>query len=483
MLFRHLLLLIGTFVTGWVNSQPLPALKKAIIFSDSSLVSVISAPEVYFQEVEHKIKKYTGQVNAKTVRTLEKLSRWEDKIKTLLLKTNPKAAERLFGNEQATFGFLLSKIKEGKTISGNYIARYDTYRDRLTASLKYLVEKRAFDTTLRLPLNTIEQIESLSKKENDNEFIREFIKERKKQLINETLQYVGRSKYLNKINRESYYYFEALRSYKEVFSNEKKTERAMLDALVKIPVFQKFMRQNSQLTGLFASPDAFPALSSGGSMPVINGLTPRKAVQQFIGESTHNDEHINIDSHIREKINNAYPTTVNKEYREKELRDFKPNSQRSKPFIKRLEPGIDFQFGKSTNYLPATANIGLKLAYKLDDRSNLGIGVSYMAGLGRGWTHFDFTNQGIGFRTYLNWKWRKGFGLQGGSEWNYMLQFKDFDQLKDMEAWQQSSLIGVNKMYSISKKIKGNVQLLYNVFHAKNRPQSQPLIVRFGYGF
>lgn len=83
------------------------------------------------------------------------------------------------------------------------------------------------------------------------EAIEQFIKERKNQLIDEAVKYIGKSRYLQKINKESYYYVETLRNYKEIFSDKKKAEELALKILNKIPAFQKFAEKNSMLAGLF----------------------------------------------------------------------------------------------------------------------------------------------------------------------------------------------------------------------------------------
>ena len=89
------------------------------------------------------MNKYSNRLSSKTEKTLEKLSRWENKIKSLLEKASPETAQKLFAPGQTTFTTLLQKYKEGKSISEGYKASYDQYRDQLTTQLKYLEEKKA----------------------------------------------------------------------------------------------------------------------------------------------------------------------------------------------------------------------------------------------------------------------------------------------------------------------------------------------------
>ena len=66
--------------------------------------------------------------------------------------------------------------------------------------------------------------------------------------MNEAVKYIGKSKYLTKIDKEAYYYIETLRNYKELFSDKKKVEVLALKVLNKIPAFKNFVKQNSHLS-------------------------------------------------------------------------------------------------------------------------------------------------------------------------------------------------------------------------------------------
>jgi hypothetical protein len=103
--------------------------------------------------------------------------------------------------------------------------------------------------------------------------------------------------------------------------------------------------------------------------------------------------------------------------------------------------------------------------------------------MGTGWNNIRFNNMGIGFRSYMNWKIKGNFYMQGGGEWNYNSGFKDIEELKNSPLWQQSAMLGVAKKYRVSKKLKGNVQVLYDFLHRQHLPITQPVIFRFGCNF
>src|SRR5258705_11229351 len=97
--------------------------------TDSVGQSLQQVPLKYIHQVDNKIDKYTGRITSKTEKTLTKLSKWENKIHNLLLKVNPEAAQRLFANNQLTFGAALEKYKKGEAIVTEKRAKHDEHRD------------------------------------------------------------------------------------------------------------------------------------------------------------------------------------------------------------------------------------------------------------------------------------------------------------------------------------------------------------------
>jgi hypothetical protein len=164
--------------------------------------------------------------------------------------------------------------------------------------------------------------------------------------------------------------------------------------------------------------------------------------------------------------------------------NFKPNAQKSKTFMQRLEYGSNFQFAKANSLVPTTADIGLSLGYKINDKSIIGVGLSYKMGLGN-IQHIKISHQGIGFRSFIDWKLKKQFFVSGGFEINYNAQFKNISQLKSYNDWQEAGLIGITKKVNVNTKFfKGTkLQLLYDVLYRQHIPVSQPVLFRVGYSF
>ena len=453
---------------------------------DSSLLVLSELPNKYFKEVDKKIDQYSNRITGKTEKTLIKLSRWEKKIQVALEKVNPAAAQRLFGPGRTTFSSMLAKYQSGTEIVEKSKARYDSYRDKLTTSLKYLEDKKQqLDSSFLNPLKiAIEKSKQLENNLVETDAIEKLIKERKQQLITETMRYLGKSKYLDKLNKESYYYIETLRNYKQLFSEPGKAEETAMKLMHQIPGFDKFLKQNSMLASLFGGS------GNGNAASQLAGLQTRDGIQNLIQDKiaaggtnaqaifekqlqAANDQ-INL---LKSKVEKLGGTNSNMQ-----VPDFKPNTQRSKTFRQRVEFGTNVQFGKTSKWVPNAANVGLSMGYKLNDKSIIGLGIAYKLGIGS-IEKISFTHESIGFRSFIDWKLKNQFFLTGGYEMNFNAGFKNINQLKELSKWQRSCLLGFTKKYRINNKLKGNIQLLFDFLYRSHNPTTQPVVYRLGYNF
>jgi hypothetical protein len=454
--------------------------------TDSTLQQLQNIPFKYLKATEKKATIYSNRITGKTEKTLVKLSKWEKKIQSLLEKVNPETATRLFPANQLTFSTALQKYKEGKSIAEGYRASYDQYRDQLTTQIKYLENKKdLLDNKYLHPLAKAKgQITALEENIKNTEAIQQFIKERKKALINESIKYIGKKKYLQKINKESFYYTETLRNYKEIFNDKKKAEETAITLLNKIPAFKKFMRENSMLASLFRVPDNNRAVQG------LAGLQTRASVNTLIQDRIASGG-TNAQGIVQQNIQQAQAQLNQLKDKllkagggnsDTELPDFKPNMQKTKTFVQRLEYGFNFQVVKSKSFLPGGADLGLSIGYKLNDKSVIGLGTSYNIGLGS-IEKIRISHKGIGLRSFVDWKLKKQFFVSGGFEMNYNASFKKIVELRDVDAWQQGGLLGISKKVVMKSKLMngGKLQLLYDFLYRKHNPLTQPVIFRMGY--
>lgn len=453
-----------------------------------TLENLQKVPVKYLSDVENKIDKYSNRITGKTARTLSKLSRWENKIKNILDHLSPETSQKLFGNNATTFTSLLKKLEEGKAISDDYKTRYNEYRDKLTTSIIYLKEQHdKLNKNLVQPLKTTKKkLDELEQDISNTEALEAFIKERKQQLLNEAVKYIGKNKYLNRIDKEAYYYSETLLNYKELFTEEKKAETLALKILNKIPAFTNFMQDNSMLASLFGSPNSVASAADLQSLQTI--ATVNTLIQNQIASGGPNalevlkqnfqEAQVEVNK-LKDKIMQMGGSNS-----DANIPNFIPNNQKSRTFRQRIEFGSNVQFARNNNFVPTTADIALSVGYKLNDKSIIGIGASYKMGLGS-MQRIRISHQGIGIRSFIDWKLKKRFFLSGGFEMNYNTQFKSSVQLKEYNAWQRSGLIGITQKLNIKTSFFSatSIQLLYDMLYRQQLPVNNPVLFRMGYSF
>jgi hypothetical protein len=170
-----------------------------------------------------------------------------------------------------------------------------------------------------------------------------------------------------------------------------------------------------------------------------------------------------------------------------DMPNFKPNTQRTKTLLQRLEYGTSIQSTRTTRVFPSTTDIALMVGYRIDDKKIIGIGVGGKIGLGKDIRHIDVTGQGINFRSFIDIKIKNSFYASGGFEYNYQKPFYEIQRLYDISEWSKSGLVGISKIISLKTKVfkKTKIQLLWDFLNYMDHRQqvSQPIKFRIQYNF
>jgi hypothetical protein len=462
----------------------------SVIFSysqkiDTTSINLQELPDKYFSKVDNKISSVDDKLTKQTEKYLRKLQREEDKIKKHLYKIDPSTSTAFENSKQKYNEF--SRAIKSKTAIVNKITggQYNSYIDSLGTSLSFLKQFKDVSGKVKDPLANLEKLQS---KLQQTEQIKKFIAERKEQIKQLLSKFTNVPKALQKqyqqLSKTAYYYSAQIKEYKKILKDPKKIEQKALTLLNKLPAFQKFMKENSQLASLFQIP------GNNNSLQNLAGLQTRASVQGLIVQQVSMggpnamaqiqqnlaQAHAEIDK-LKDKINKLGGSSS-----DIEMPDFKPNEQKTKSFLKRLKFGSNIQSQTANRYFPVTTDVGISIAYKLNnDKSIIGIGASYKVGWGKGFNDIHITNQGVGLRSFIDYKIKKSFFLSGGYEQNYKIAFSSIEQLKNYNVWQTSGLIGISKKYKISKKFKGNMQLLWDFMSYQQIPRTQPIVYRLGY--
>jgi hypothetical protein len=157
----------------------------------------------------------------------------------------------------------------------------------------------------------------------------------------------------------------------------------------------------------------------------------------------------------------------------------KENVMRSKPFYERLVPGISLQAYKVNVY---SLDFAPQIGFKASGRFTLGIGGIYRMGVSEKFKRYA---QGVGvygYRAYSDINFIKGIYVHGEIE-KLVLdkftvpQFKIEQQPDKLTNFH----IGLGKRYAISKKINGNLLVLYRAELKGHMPSMSKINLRVGF--
>ncbi|HXB07430.1 MAG TPA: hypothetical protein VNW04_09950, partial [Puia sp.] len=300
------------------------------------------------------------------------------------------------------------------------------------------------------------------------------------------------SKPYGAMNQEIYYYSQRVQQYRDLINSPDRMEKQALARLSGLPSFQTFMKNNSELSGLFKIPGAGGGLGTGAAQP-LPGLQTHAQISQQVQGQVSSSGQAGMDA-FQSKLQSAQ-SQLNS-YKNKlsqlgagatpaDVPDFRPNDQKTKTLWHRLEYGANFQTTHTNYYYPVVTDFGLSLGYRLGHGRVLGIGASYKMGWGSGINHIAITSQGVGLRSFIQTPIKGSFSATGGFEYNYTTPFISYQQLKQLQYWSKSGLIGVTKTVSIKSRIfkKTQLQLLWDFLSYQQVPKTQPLLFRIGYNF
>jgi hypothetical protein len=442
-------------------------------------------PQKWSALIGKKAEKLEEKIIAKSQKTLNRLQKQEEKIYRKMLRGKDSLMAKVSLAEiKNKYKTLQDKTGSSSitTAARQYIPKLDT----LTTALKFLDQKGASGKVK----DALSKTESLQNRFQQAEEIKEFIRERRQQLKTQ-LEKLGLVKQLKKFNKQAYYYTAQVQEYKEVLRDSKKAESKAIELLSRTKLFQDFMKRNSMLASFFPMP-AGPNGQAGQSTGFA-ALQTRMQVNNFMQQASfgNNNSMPRLQQNIQDaqgqvnQLRNKIEQLTGSNGSDLDMPDFKPNSQKTKSFLKRLEYGTTVQSQKSNRFFPATSDVGLSVGYKLNDKSVIGVAATYKIGWGTGWNNIKLTNEGVGLRSFVDWKLKGTFWISGGYEQNYRTAFQSIDQLKNLDAWQQSGLLGLTKTISLKSKFfkKTKLQFLWDFLSYRQKPQTQPLLFRVGYNF
>ncbi|MGF6848288.1 hypothetical protein QFZ51_003523 [Chitinophaga sp. W3I9] len=439
----------------------------------------------FFAEVTRKSDRLEHLISLKSKKTLARLLKEENRMKRKLASIDSLKADNLFSHSIDSLSKLKSRLSDklGK-YSGGLSQFGDAYLDSLDNTLSFLKGSKGLlqqSKGMTGKLNgSLQSVDNLKDKLLQAEQIKAYIRERRELLREQLSQYTGFTKDLQKLNKEAYYYAGQLREYKEIFKDRKKAEQKAMEVIRKIPAFNDFIQKHSQIASLFNIQGA-PA-----SAQSLEGLQTRSQVEQLIqqrigsgpGAGAALSQQMDEARSRFDELKNKFPGLDNAG----EMPDFKPKEMKTKRFLQRLEFGSNMQFQRSNRFFPTTSDLAGQAAYKFHKNGSAGIGISYKLGIGTGFDNIRFSGHGMGIRSFIDWKLKGTFFLNGGYEQNYQPSYSGIPEGAGQK-WTQSGLVGISKKYKINSKLKGNMMVLFDFLYNRHVPSTDPVKVRLGYNF
>jgi len=444
--------------------------------------AAVNFPSRFFNRIQQKTASLDNQLTRQTEKYLQRLQRREQRLYKKLYKVDSLGAKALFAGAADRYAALGQKLASDTGGAGLHLSgEYQAYTDSLQGMLKFMKGPQA--------AGALTQLKTLEGKMQDADQIKAYIRERKQQISQYIQQHANLAGLLGKdyqgMNQELYYYSQQVRQYKGMLNDPDKLEKQALAILSKLPAFQSFMKQNSQLAGLFNLPANY------GDPGSLAGLQTRDQVaaiinQQVASAGPRGAAALQANLQSAQSQLDGYKDKLSRlggGSGDMDMPDFKPNNQKTKTFWRRLEYGTNFQTTRNNYYFPTTSDFGLSVGYKLSDKSTVGVGASYKLGWGNGIQHVAFSSQGLGLRSFIDWQLKGSFYVSGGFEYNYAKPFSSYQQLRAIQDWTTSGLLGISKVISLKSRVfkKTKVQLLWDFMSYGQVPKTQPLIFRIGY--
>jgi len=473
---------------------------------DSTATKILNFPARLFGRIQSKTASLDQQLTQQTEKMLKKMAQKEAQMQRRLSGADSTGAKQLFASSQQEYASLLQRLN---ALWPNHptatTGQYQPYVDSLQGSLAFLKQNpqllQSSSTSLSPELQSQLQgatagLQAAQSKLQIAAQAKAFVQQRKQLISQYITQHASVQSLLSKpysaMNQGIYYYTQSLQTYKDMLNSPDKLEKQALARLSGLPAFQTFMKNNSQLSGLFKMPGV-GGTGTGGSTQPLPGLQTHDQISQQVQSHVTASGSAGMDA-FQSKLQSA-KSELNS-YKGKlsqmgagstpaDIPDFRPNDQKTKTLWHRLEYGANFQTTHTNYYYPVTTDLGLSLGYRLGHGKVVGIGASYKLGWGSGINHIAISNQGVGLRSFLQLPLKRSFSAMGGFEYNYTTPFTSYQQLKQLNYWTKSGLVGINKTISMKSRVfkKTQLQLLWDFLSYQAVPKTQPILFRIGYTF
>lgn len=461
--------------------------------TELDFTSITKMPSKSIDELIKRYDQFSNSARKKTETFLRESAVREKNIENKIRELDSVKSSEAFLQVAEKYKILQEKINNSSGLNPEVNA-YLPVTDSLETLIRFLLDENSRNNflseeklgkfkLLEEKINILKDRLQLSKQVED------FVKQRSTQL-KACLQNNSLSKEIVQIDKQLYYYAGSIKEVISSSDSKNKIEEKLFNTVLNSEDFQAFFKENSYLNQLFK----VPGVSGSNTTEVVSGIPKREDLDNFIQkenivpkQQTKSNNSVSYQNQIdvaKTEINTLKDKLNKLACNETEFTnpDFSPNNQKTKSFLKRIEYGINIQSQRTTFHLPATSDLALTIGYKISDKSVFGFGIAYKLGWGTGFNNIQLTNEGLGLRSYADVTLKENIWISGGFEYDYYNSFKSFNEIKNINIWQKSALLGLTKKYKIGKKTS-KAQILYDFLAARQVPSQQAIKFRLGYNF
>jgi hypothetical protein len=454
---------------------------------DSTFAVVSKLSSKTFDHIGNRIARIERTITRTTTLYLQRMAKQEGVLQKALLARDSGLAAKLYPQGQDPYRQLLANVASVPTLR-----EYLPVIDSLHAALSFIGHSNLGmaqppGSTLAAVQKAevqLRQLESAWQRARDAE---SFIRQREQHWSSQLASY---STAILPINRSAFYFQQQLVEYKALLQDRDKVQERVLNAVRGSTAFQHFIQTNSYVGKLFGLPANY------GSPASLHCLQTKDMIQQRLGLNAGQAANAGEDPghYLQQKVESGQQQLSQLKTKLRSLGHFSgggevvmsrftPNGEKINPFGKRLEYGFSLQTLQRYGIMPATVDLGITLGYKLSPNATVGVGGSYILGLGQGFPRLSYSGQGAGVRSFIDVKAKGGLWLSGGLEYNYVHGFSTWQGLSHWDEWQKSALFGLSKKFRLSAGRSSSLQLLFDALYKQHVPASPPVIFRAGYNF
>jgi len=474
--------------------------------ADSLAGKLSNFPSRLFGKIHSQSTSLNQQVTRQTQQYLAKMARNEQRMQQKLASVDSNAAKSLFAGSQQQYTALSTQIRTDTgrrkvILNGQYQPNADTLQGALAflqlhpqllsgAGGGAMASATGITNAAQARLQSAaSQFQGVQAKLQDADIVKAYMAQRQQMIGQYLAAHPSLESVLGKqysaMNQRVYYYSQQVQQYKAMLNDPGAMAQKALAVLGQVPTFQAFMANHSQLGSLFHLPGNYSSLQN------VSGLQSKEQVSNIVKgqiSSTNTGGAAALQSNLQSAQSQldgykAKLSSLGAGNGDAQMPDFKPNDQKTKSFFGRLQYSFNFQTTHNSYYYPSLLSLGLGLGYKITSSNVVGIGLAYTAGTGNGIQHIALTSNGLGLRSYLNIKIKGSLSATGGFEYNYTTPFTSYQQLRQIQYWQKSGLIGIMKTISTKSKVlkQTTLSLLWDCLSYYQKPPTSPFLLRMGY--